>query len=293
MAPTQAGFNPLLLLLLLGLWVAEVPVSAKPKNMTSAQWFETQHVQPNHQQCNTAMANINKYTKNCKNLNTFLHESFSEVATTCQTPTIACKNGRDNCHQSQKRMSSTRCDLTSGTYPNCKYKERQMDTFFIVACTGEMAPARTGFSPLLLLLLLGLWVAEVPVSAKPKNMTSAQWFETQHVQPNHQQCNTAMANINKYTKNCKNLNTFLHESFSEVATTCHTPKIACKNGRDNCHQSQKRMFLTQCQLTSGKYPDCRYKETQMNAFFIVACEAPQAKDDQSYQLVPVHLDKVI
>ncbi|XP_004694596.1 PREDICTED: ribonuclease 7-like [Condylura cristata] len=155
-----------------------------------------------------------------------------------------------------------------------------------------MAPARTGFSPLLLFLLLGLWVAEVPVCAKPKNMTSAQWFETQHVQLSPQPCNAAMANINKYTRRCKNINTFLHESFADVATTCQTPNIACKNGHDKCHQSQERVSSTSCDLTSGMYPHCRYKERQLNAFFIVACEPPQAKDDQSYQLVPVHLDNV-
>ncbi|XP_037357844.1 ribonuclease 7-like [Talpa occidentalis] len=155
-----------------------------------------------------------------------------------------------------------------------------------------MAPARAGFSSLLLLLLLGLWVAEVPVSAKPKNMTSAQWFETQHVQLSPQQCNAAMANINKYMKRCKNINTFLHEPFSTVAATCQTPNIACKNGRDNCHQSQECVSSTSCELTSGTYPGCKYKERQMDAFFIVACEPPQAKDNQSYQLVPVHLDNV-
>ncbi|XP_043410479.1 ribonuclease 8-like [Prionailurus bengalensis] len=58
-------------------------------------------------------------------------------------------------------------------------------------------------------LLLGLWPVEVPVSAKPSDMTAARWFETQHVQ---QGCNTAMGNIDKYTKHCKDLNTFLHEA---------------------------------------------------------------------------------
>lgn len=73
----------------------------------------------------------------------------------------------------------------------------------------EMAPARAGCYPLLLLLLLGLWVAKVPVSAKPKHMTSAQWFETQHVQLSPKGCNAAMGNINKHTAHCKKLNTFL------------------------------------------------------------------------------------
>ena len=112
-----------------------------------------------------------------------------------------------------------------------------------------MAPARGGFCPLLLLLLLGLWVAEDPVSARPGNMTPAQWFKTQHVQPSPQGCNAAMRKINKFSKRCKDLNTFLHESFSNVATACQTPNTACKNGRNNCHQSQTPVSLTKCKLT--------------------------------------------
>ncbi|XP_012885152.1 PREDICTED: ribonuclease 8-like [Dipodomys ordii] len=156
-----------------------------------------------------------------------------------------------------------------------------------------MAPVKTAFQSLLLLLLLGLWVAEVPVSARPSHMTSAQWFETQHVQPSPQACNSAMEHINKYTKHCKNLNTFLHESFSSVATTCQTPNIACKNGRENCHQSQKPVSLTSCELVSGKYPNCRYREKHLNAQFIIACDPPQQKDDLQYSLVPVHFDNVV
>ncbi|XP_045678995.1 ribonuclease 8-like [Phyllostomus hastatus] len=108
-----------------------------------------------------------------------------------------------------------------------------------------MAPARARFCPLLLLLLLGLWVAEVPVSAKPKHMTSAQWFDTQHVQPSPRECKMAMgSNNNKHTKHCKNLNTFLHESFSSVAAACQAPITGCKNSHESCHQSQKPVSLT-------------------------------------------------
>ncbi|XP_003803091.1 ribonuclease 7 [Otolemur garnettii] len=158
-----------------------------------------------------------------------------------------------------------------------------------------MAPARTGFCPLLLLLLLllGLWVAKVPVSAKPRHMTSSQWFEIQHVQPHPRACNSAMGNINKHTKHCKDRNTFLHESFSRVATTCQTPKIACKNGHKNCHQSRGPVSLTLCERTSGKYPNCRYKEKHLNKSYIVACDSPQKRDSQPFPLVPVHLDKVL
>ncbi|XP_012504748.1 PREDICTED: ribonuclease 7-like [Propithecus coquereli] len=157
-----------------------------------------------------------------------------------------------------------------------------------------MALARAKFCPLLLLLLLGLWVAETPVSAKPSHMTSSQWFKTQHVQPSPQACNSAMRNINKYTKHCKNLNTFLHDSFSSVAATCQSPNIACKKkGHKNCHGSHGPVSLTLCELTSGKYPNCRYKEKHLNKAYIVACDPPQKRDSQQFQLVPVHLDKIL
>ncbi|XP_016055153.1 PREDICTED: ribonuclease 7-like [Miniopterus natalensis] len=156
-----------------------------------------------------------------------------------------------------------------------------------------MAPARARFCPLLLLLLLGLWVAEVPVSAKPKHMTSAQWFETQHVQPSPQACKVAMGKINKHTKHCKDFNTFLHESFPSVAATCHAPVTACKNGKKNCHRSKGPVSLTNCQLTSGKYPNCNYKEKKLKASYIIACNPPQKGDSGKFHLVPVHLDKVI
>ncbi|EHB08172.1 Ribonuclease 7 [Heterocephalus glaber] len=157
-----------------------------------------------------------------------------------------------------------------------------------------MTPARPRCFSLLLLLLLGLWVAEIPVSAKPRNMTSAQWFETQHVQPKPQACNPAMDRINKYTKHCKPLNSFLHASFSNVAATCQTPSIPCKNGHKNCHKSPKLVSLTTCKHASGRYPNCRYKEKHLNASeYIVACDPPQSKDSGKFHLVPVHLEKVI
>ncbi|XP_054986774.1 ribonuclease 8-like [Sorex araneus] len=159
----------------------------------------------------------------------------------------------------------------------------------------EMAPTRTRSCPLLLLLLLALWVAQHPVSAKPKNMTSAQWFETQHVQLSPKRCNMAMRPINQDKKRCKNLNTFLHEPFSSVANTCQIPNIACKNGWDNCHQSPEPVSLTNCHLVSGMYPDCNYKDKQgqMNASFIIACDPPEERDPWKLPLLPVHLDKVI
>ncbi|XP_006835548.1 PREDICTED: ribonuclease K6 [Chrysochloris asiatica] len=148
-----------------------------------------------------------------------------------------------------------------------------------------------GCSPLLL-LLLGLWGPVHPLWALPRNLTKAHWFEIQHIQPSLLQCNKAMSGVNNYTRHCKPENTFLHDSFKNVAAACVLPNIICKNGRNNCHQSPKPVNVTQCILTTGRYPACRYKDANLYKFFIVACDPPQ-KTDPPYQLVPVHLDKIV
>ncbi|XP_006883161.1 PREDICTED: ribonuclease K6 [Elephantulus edwardii] len=144
----------------------------------------------------------------------------------------------------------------------------------------------------LLFLLLELWGPRHLLCAWPKNITRAQWFEIQHIQPNLLQCNRAMNRVNSYTHHCKPENSFLHVSFENVAAVCDLPNITCKNGWNNCHQSPKQINMTQCSLTAGSYPNCRYKDAALFKFFIVACEPPQ-KGDPPYQLVPVHLDKIL
>ncbi|XP_037691447.1 ribonuclease K6 [Choloepus didactylus] len=143
-----------------------------------------------------------------------------------------------------------------------------------------------------LLLVLGLCGPVGSFYALPEHLTKAHWFEIQHIQPSPLQCNRAMSGVNNYTQHCKPQNTFLHDSFQNVAAACDLPKIICKNGQDNCHQSLKPINMTHCSLTAGKYPNCRYKEVALYKLFIVACDPPE-KSDPPYQLVPVHLDKVV
>ncbi|XP_036895650.1 ribonuclease K6 [Sturnira hondurensis] len=144
----------------------------------------------------------------------------------------------------------------------------------------------------LLLLMLGPWEPVCPVYSLPKNLTKAQWFEIQHIQPSPLQCNRAMRGVNSYTWHCKPQNTFLHDSFQNVTATCALSAIVCKNGQKNCHQSPKPVKMTICDLTAGIYPNCNYKDTAQYKFFVIACDPPQ-KSDPPYPLVPVHLDKVI
>ncbi|XP_053516753.1 ribonuclease K6 [Artibeus jamaicensis] len=141
----------------------------------------------------------------------------------------------------------------------------------------------------LLLLLLGLWEPVCPLYPLPKNLTRAQWFEIQHIRPSPVQCNNAMRGVNNYTQHCKPQNTFLHDSFQNVAATCNLSTIFCKNGRKNCHQSSKPVKMTNCNHTSGKYPNCSYKDAAQYNLYIIACDPPQ-KSDPPYPLVPVHLD---
>ncbi|XP_003803115.1 ribonuclease K6 [Otolemur garnettii] len=143
-----------------------------------------------------------------------------------------------------------------------------------------------------LLFLLELWGPICPLYAQPMHLTKAQWFEIQHIQLYPLQCNRAMYGINNYTGHCKPLNTFLHDSFQNVAATCNLPNLVCKNGQNNCHQSPKPVNMTHCRLTSGKYPQCRYRDSTQYKFFVVACDPPQ-KIDPPYHLVPVHLDSTV
>uniref|UniRef100_G1Q1D5 Ribonuclease A-domain domain-containing protein n=1 Tax=Myotis lucifugus TaxID=59463 RepID=G1Q1D5_MYOLU len=142
-----------------------------------------------------------------------------------------------------------------------------------------------------LLLLLGLWGPVYPLYALPKNLTKAQWFEIQHIQPSPLQCNKAMHGVNNYTQHCKPQNTFL-QTPSNVAAALELPKTICKNGLNNCHQSPKPVNLTDCNLTAEKYPNCHQKDAAPYKFFIIACE-PTQKRDPPYHLVPLHLDKEV
>ncbi|ELK23772.1 Ribonuclease 7 [Myotis davidii] len=108
-----------------------------------------------------------------------------------------------------------------------------------------MAPARAGFAPC---CCSCCWGCGWPRSAPSPNTVSAQWFETQNVQPSPQGCKGVTGNISKHANHCKGLHTFLHEAFSSVAATCHTPSIACKIGQESCHRSQKPVSLTTCEL---------------------------------------------
>ncbi|XP_049985471.1 ribonuclease 8-like [Alexandromys fortis] len=133
------------------------------------------------------------------------------------------------------------------------------------------------------ILLQTLWVAEVPVSTKPNHVTSSQNSTCRTWSP---ACNSAKDHTNKYAKDNKNLNIFLHPSFPSVTSTCQTLTVACKNGHKNSHQSGEHMSLTSPQACFHPTVSILMHLTQQPATLLkkMLWESP---------LVPMHLDQVV
>ncbi|XP_020839784.1 ribonuclease 8-like [Phascolarctos cinereus] len=149
------------------------------------------------------------------------------------------------------------------------------------------------------LLLLGLSVTMFLVTeGVPPGFTRAQWFNEQHVQypktiasNDNIYCNNEMRRINNHTSRCKSFNTFLNYLGPAVIKVCLEPNISCMNpAMQNCHNSTTDVPLTNCQLTSGRYPNCSYRGTSKQAYFVVACDPPVPADHSRSKLLPVHLD---
>ncbi|XP_068391020.1 non-secretory ribonuclease-like [Eschrichtius robustus] len=166
-----------------------------------------------------------------------------------------------------------------------------------------MAPIQQN-ARLPLFLLLGLLGMVISRHAQPPNLTWAQWFQIQHINMAHPQCNDAMRVVNRYRMEmgnrhrmvCKDKNTFLHTTFAEVARVCTTGNVRCPSSRRmNCHTSSVQVPVTYCNLTRNapRYMDCRYTQTQAQKIFFVACDNRSPRDNATYPVVPVHLDAII
>lgn len=131
------------------------------QTQTADQWLETQQVQLSPQGYNMVTGNDNKHTKHCKGLHTLLYEFFSRVAATCPTPTNACRKSHGDCHQSQKPVSLTICEHTSGRYQDCRYTE----------ATGRILHQKGGLQYPLVLVPWMLWKARN--SLHPKDSCTA------------------------------------------------------------------------------------------------------------------------
>ncbi|XP_008561618.1 PREDICTED: non-secretory ribonuclease-like [Galeopterus variegatus] len=147
----------------------------------------------------------------------------------------------------------------------------------------------------LCLLLLGILGILISVHAQPGNLTRAQWFNIQHINMAHSQCNNAMLVVNNYRGRCKDKNTFLHTTFAAVVNVCGASNTTCFNKKTNCHNSSVQVPLTYCNLTGPPSPvvaNCRYTKTTAQMFYRVACENRSPRDNATYPVVPVHLDLI-
>ncbi|XP_052046492.1 ribonuclease 2B-like [Apodemus sylvaticus] len=146
-------------------------------------------------------------------------------------------------------------------------------------------------SRLCLLVLLGL----VLMLASCQRPTPSQWFTIQHIyNSTYRRCDDAMLVINKNRTRCKNLNTFLHTTFADVVLVCGNPNTTCKDGiSTNCHDSSSQVNITVCNLTkkASIYTQCRYKMTESEKNYTVACNNRTSQDSPIYPVVPVHLDR--
>ncbi|KAK2502706.1 hypothetical protein MC885_009077 [Smutsia gigantea] len=118
-----------------------------------------------------------------------------------------------------------------------------------------MAAARAGLRP-----LLGPWAVKVPSRAKPSTVTSARRSETQHVQPRPRDATQGGH----------------HQQGPQTLQRPQPPPARilpwCGHSRSDPHHClQERpgtlppepspVSLTTCELTLGRYRDCRYRES--------------------------------
>uniref|UniRef100_G1MB87 Ribonuclease A-domain domain-containing protein n=1 Tax=Ailuropoda melanoleuca TaxID=9646 RepID=G1MB87_AILME len=142
----------------------------------------------------------------------------------------------------------------------------------------------------LLLLLLGSWGPVHPLGDWAQPSATVRTFQIKHLREHRVQCNREMRRVNILDQRCKDQNTFLYDSLHNVAATCLLPSMRCRNRTQmNCHQSESPINMTYCNLTGGRFPNCRYSTALQYRFYVVACN-PRLPRDPPYPLVPVHLD---
>ncbi|XP_004694601.1 PREDICTED: ribonuclease pancreatic-like [Condylura cristata] len=77
----------------------------------------------------------------------------------------------------------------------------------------------------------------------------------------------------------KPFNTFVHESLEAIQAVCHERNF-CRNGKNNCYESKRKMSITECNLKSRHPPE--YQTINRKAFIIIGCAGNP--------LMPVHFD---
>uniref|UniRef100_G1MMY6 Ribonuclease A-domain domain-containing protein n=2 Tax=Ailuropoda melanoleuca TaxID=9646 RepID=G1MMY6_AILME len=140
-----------------------------------------------------------------------------------------------------------------------------------------------------LLMLLGSWEPVHPLCHCGQPSASVQTFILRHLRAGPLQCNDAMRLVNLSNRTCMRQNTFLHDTFRNVADTCGWPNRICRNGQDKCHLSANRINMTHCYHTGGRYPNCSYRTIPRQGLYTVACDPRQPGFDANC-LFPVELD---
>ena len=137
----------------------------------------------------------------------------------------------------------------------------------------------------LLLLLLLTMLGLVQPSYGQDRMY--QRFLRQHVDPegtggNDAYCNLMMQRRKMTMRQCKHVNTFIHEDIWNIRSICSTTNIQCKNGKMNCHEGVVK--VTDCRETgSSRTPNCRYRALASTRRVVIACEGNPE--------MPVHFDR--
>uniref|UniRef100_A0A673TT42 Ribonuclease 4 n=2 Tax=Suricata suricatta TaxID=37032 RepID=A0A673TT42_SURSU len=145
-----------------------------------------------------------------------------------------------------------------------------------------MAPQRIHL--LLLLLLLTLLGLVLPSFGQDRMYHR---FLRQHVDPegtggNDAYCNLMMQRRKMTVRQCKHVNTFIHEDIWNIRSICSTTNIQCKNGKMNCHEGVVK--VTDCRETgSSRTPNCRYRASASTRRVVIACEGNPE--------MPVHFDR--
>ncbi|XP_067603689.1 non-secretory ribonuclease [Pseudorca crassidens] len=138
MVPRQQNAQ-LPLFLLLGLLGVVISLHAQ---LTPAQRFQIKHLNMAHRRCDDAMRVVNRYRRPCRTQNTFLHTTFADVASVCDTTNVTCHGRRRerNCHRSPRPVPVTYCNLTRNAhdYRNCRYGQTEDTRIYIIACGNRL-----------------------------------------------------------------------------------------------------------------------------------------------------------
>ncbi|XP_044518281.1 probable inactive ribonuclease-like protein 12 [Gracilinanus agilis] len=158
---------------------------------------------------------------------------------------------------------------------------------------GERTRNVNGIFPLLVLLLL-TFLLMLGLSKSLDDDLQEKSFEEEHIDyPKSNRlfryCNSMMLlkKIRGPNDTCKRKHVFIHERLDNIVSMCNnfTTITTCKYpSRMNCHQSQRKLQLTDCKLTEGRrFPGCKYQSLPKFNSILFNCD----------EIGPVYLYKIV